>query len=307
MLRLLVLSSFVGSLAFELLGVYPRRQWDNAQGYCGETSIQTSALLTGAWISQTVVRTAGGTGSQILICNEKGCNAATALTKLGLAFDMFQDNSVPTPQPTAFFSFVRDHIDAGHVAIMCVYVNGATDSDYDHIVPVVGYDITSSGSPKDLLFFDLEESTPDKCRFNVTWSTFVKSRAACNAGKDPYCLPDKVDYAVSVTGPADPNHELAPGVQVNVLVANWDEPNVSKLINPDNPITMFANLSLSGLAPGDYSLLRYDRVSPPIKAFSCASADVCTNFSASERNLLIEDHKGFLSNTAVHWRVIPRA
>ena len=265
----------------------PRRQWDNAQGYCGETSIQTSALYVGAWLSQAVVRAAGG-GSEILVCNEpKDCNVAGALDKLGLAFELFADNALPTPQPAAFIALVKAHLDAGRPAIQCIYVNGGSDSDYDHIVPIVGYEDSSgdasaqsqrrnaSAQGQRLTFFDLEESTPEKCIFNVDFDSFINTRAGCNRGSAEYCLPSKRDFAVSVTGPADPNGELARGVQVRVLVARWDEPNVSAK-KPEPPATMFANVSLSGLTSGaQYSLLRYNRVGVPTSGFSCGGADRC--------------------------------
>ena len=293
--------SLATTLSVLLPSISPRRQWDNAQGFCGETSIQTSALYIGSWISQAVVRAAGG-GSEILVCNEpKNCNVEQALNKLGLEYDIFADNKVPTPQPAAFFDFVKAHIDAGHPAIQCIYVRGASDPDYDHIVPVVGY----QSSPNRLVFYDLEEDTPSKCIYNVSLNSFINTRKGCNQGTEEYCLPSQTDFAVAITGPADLKSELAPGVKVNVLVDHWDEPDVWGK-NPQQPRAMFANISLTGLTQATrYSLLRYDVVSPPTSGFSCSTATVCTNFSSSDGStLVVVDPTPFESNTAVHWRVI---
>ena len=44
-----------------------------------------------------------------------------------------QNEDVPTPQPKAFFAWLREHIDAGHPPIITVFVNGGSQAEYDHI------------------------------------------------------------------------------------------------------------------------------------------------------------------------------
>ncbi|CAF1562190.1 unnamed protein product, partial [Rotaria sp. Silwood1] len=39
-----------------LLDIPPRFQWDHANGFCGEMSLQCIGLYYGAWISQNLVR-----------------------------------------------------------------------------------------------------------------------------------------------------------------------------------------------------------------------------------------------------------
>ena len=60
---LLVAAALGGAAAAEVrLDIPARLQWANTGGYCGETSVQMSALYYGAYVSQFVVRAAGGAG-----------------------------------------------------------------------------------------------------------------------------------------------------------------------------------------------------------------------------------------------------
>lgn len=65
-----------------LLPIPLRFQWDNHNGYCGETSINSCLLyLGGGYISQLRAREAAG--SEVLL----GENAAQAIEKFGLTCD----------------------------------------------------------------------------------------------------------------------------------------------------------------------------------------------------------------------------
>ena len=253
-----------------------------------------------------MVRKAAGTGSQLLICEStKECNAATALEALRLNFTVWQDSKEPTPQPKAFFRWIAAHMDAGFPAIMCIYVNGADDDEYDHIVPVTGYSSDGSadsrGSGDRLLFYDLEEKTPEACRYNVSYDAFVATRKECNNGKAAYCLPPKKEFGLVILGPADAQQQLAPGVRVEVSVGEWEEPNVSK---GKEPAWMHANLTVHNLAAGRaYSLLRYG-AHVPDRNFACHTADECVPFVANGTTAHFTDQPGFFSNSSVHWRVI---
>jgi hypothetical protein len=81
--------------------------------------------------------------------------------------------------------------------------------EYDHIVPIVGYDTATT--PATLIYNDLYLSTT-----RTLAPSDAKSRSACYiAGDDydlpeTYCLAQDVLYAMAITGVVDPRKELVP-------------------------------------------------------------------------------------------------
>lgn len=56
-----MVSSITPTSAYSVqLDMPSRLQWEEYNGYCGETSVQMAALYNGAWISQYAARAAGG-------------------------------------------------------------------------------------------------------------------------------------------------------------------------------------------------------------------------------------------------------
>lgn len=66
-----MVSSITPTSAYSVqLDMPSRLQWEEYNGYCGETSVQMAALYYGAWISQYAARAAGGgtqRGGQLLL------------------------------------------------------------------------------------------------------------------------------------------------------------------------------------------------------------------------------------------------
>lgn len=91
-------------------------------------------------------------------------------------------------------------------------------AEYDHIVPIVGYDLAAST----LLYNDLYLPTS----LSLALPGDVETRADCQAPTDDddwsmpdtYCLPRDVEYAFAVTGVVDPRKELLP---ISLAVDRW--------------------------------------------------------------------------------------
>merc|ERR1719319_807518 len=133
-----------------LLDLPARYMWGwgpGTSGFCGSMSIQTSALYYGNWITQAAVRgVTGGTDAshEILLYgqDETGecCGALKACHLLGLNATAFDTDGANTPQHKAYLDWARAAINNGNPVVITVYMNGFKDTDYDHIVPMVGFD-----------------------------------------------------------------------------------------------------------------------------------------------------------------------
>ncbi|MDR3741808.1 MAG: hypothetical protein P4L40_22540 [Terracidiphilus sp.] len=90
-----------------------------------------TGLYYGNWITQEAVLQACGTvyaGQCLVSVSEEG--AATALAFTIAAF---------APAGTsAYLSFIKTHLAAGHPVIGTWYEAGGSDPNYDHITPITG-------------------------------------------------------------------------------------------------------------------------------------------------------------------------
>lgn len=241
-----------------MLDMPPRYMWgwsppEWASGYCGSMSLQTVGLYYGNWITQDAARaTNGGTAveNSLLLGGDRS-SEGHALRVLKFRYTSWDDERARRPQSGAFVEWARSALDAGDPVIFGVYERGLDDADYDHIVPMVGYD-------EDALFFnDLHSNF--SMRYEVR--DFVRSREACggSAGGEVYryCLPPAVDYGISVHGNADSRGELLPA---RLRVSSWTEPDYSEEdAHHEVPVEMDGTLTVTDLRPGaKYALLRYD-------------------------------------------------
>ena len=141
-LALLLLAAALGGAAGSevRLDIPARLQWANTGGYCGETSIQMSALYYGAYVSQYVVRAAGGAGqgSQILLPASPGQTVvgigrslSKAAAKLKLGAEVFVPEDDSAPQAEEFLGWAKEEIKAGHPVIFGQYITDCgEDPDY---------------------------------------------------------------------------------------------------------------------------------------------------------------------------------
>ena len=215
-----VLSGAVSDAAKQLqldhtLPLPPRFMWGwgpGLSGYCGSVSLQTSALFYGNWLTEDYIRgTSGGhTGDHQMYVSypEDLPIPQTALIeacyKVKLNCSMWNYHKAPEPQHEAFLRWAADGIDNNFPVILGLFwsAEATPHSDYDHIVPMVGYAPSSdSVSGVDAVFFnDLHANTTTRTQVK----DFVKTRSECNNterfGPESFCLPDFVNYGLQVRG-----------------------------------------------------------------------------------------------------------
>jgi hypothetical protein len=277
------------------LPIAPRAQWDDNNGYCGETSIQTFALRYGTYVSQYRVRA-------IINPDQKhelllGENENVALAALRLTYRQWQGGAAPQYQ--AYLAWTKQQLHLGYPVIGTLYVRGMTYADYDHIVPFIGFmsshDAANYYADDKLIFYDNYSST----RFTRAFSTLVASRWEANRGSYEYYVPKQTDYGCAVTGIVDPRRETVP---VGLSVNRWDEPDV---IAGARPATMRGTLTVKSLVPGKtYSLLRYNdyRKVPTGKFLATGGYASARTFIATSTTQTFSD--SFLSSAGVTYRCV---
>ncbi len=234
-----------------LLTIPARRQWDNNDGYCGETCIQSFAMYYGTYISQYQARAMVNADQRHeLVISENG---DVVLKNLRLTYEQWNSGGRPTPQCKAYLAWTKQQLHDGHPVIGTAYMKEESDPDYDHIVPFIGFqsshDETNYHDDDALVFYDNYARNALVRPFN----TMDATRSDATKGAYPYYIPRSVDYGCAVTGIVDPHHETAP---VQLSIDRWDEPNV---VVGERAVTLHATLTIGRLAPGKtYSLLRYD-------------------------------------------------
>src|SRR5262249_22016680 len=186
-----------------LLPSPPRQQWENADGFCGEMSIQSIALYNGAWISEQVVRTVAG--GELLL----GVNEQRALSALHFDYTEWNSNA-PQPQATNFLAWMKTQLQQGVPVIYAVYLTDRNnDPDYDHIVPAIGIDAMTFG---DYVATDrLTSNNNFDAQIVTSLGSLSATRQGC--GKDLAhggCVPRNVDYGVAVSGITDMQHVTLP-------------------------------------------------------------------------------------------------
>ncbi|MFN8398173.1 MAG: T9SS type A sorting domain-containing protein [Bacteroidia bacterium] len=293
---LLILLTAAASLPAQVthvLDIPPRLQWDNDGGYCGETSIQSIALYYGNYISQDFCRNVAG--GEVLIGNDNGEVALDAFS-----FNIEEwDYGQATPQYQDHLVWLKSHIARDHPVIITVFVAGENSSEYDHIVPAIGYsstDTTAFHNSDQLMFNDNYASTTYTRTFGSIWDDRFMNG---NGATYDYCIPQEVNYACAVTGIKDLAHVTKP---LHMSINRWDEPNVTQ---GENPVLLTGTLVAESLQVGNrYALLRYnDYHLVPSSGFNPTGASSTTYFVATGSTYTTT--ATFMSNTAVFFRCVP--
>lgn len=142
--------------------VVPRFQWNNNSGYCGETSFICAGMSFGQYCSQWTARSLASpsipqydSGSQLLIGGGNDITAAKGMLLKAREYSIAEKQearefkSAKKHKTPHFINWVKRHLLAGHVPIIGVYNNvialgeqegGPGDPQYDHIVPVLGFE-----------------------------------------------------------------------------------------------------------------------------------------------------------------------
>lgn len=262
-----------------LLDISPRFQWEENFGYCGETSLVSAGLYYGQYASQYDVRAWASDGanqsredSQLLL----GVNDVHAGTRAHLRAERWTGSGVED-----FLSWVKENVLAGYPVVIGVYTNEqrlygdthatAGDSEYDHIVPVLGIGsnnpLTDTGYyPDDTLTFSdnglVGDDTPEGSEYLYTYSfgELPKTRADANAADGPwYALASEgANYGLVVKGST--GEDTLP-VRVTTSV-NYESPEITDG-GSERPAASPVELTVtvSGLSAGtDYVLYRFDDI-----------------------------------------------
>lgn len=325
LLLLLELCTPVVESARVLLDIPPRFMWGwgpGVSGYCGSCSLQTAGIYYGNWLTQDRVR--GTTGAhdgahEILLGNSTCCSAVAAALDLKLNVSQWDFGTALEPQHPAFLTWMKDAIDAGEPVVFGVYMQTETASTFDHIVPLVGYEIAQQDEAEKergqqqggdgmlgamhIYFNDLHSHTTQ--RKNV--SSFVSTRKDCAASlpwdkRFEYCLPSLVDYGYRVHGNLDTKQELVP---TRLSVPSWDEPDYSvEDGRHEKPVVLSATVHVSNLVPGQsYALLRFnDPDTVPHHDFLHAAYAERTDFVATKATYVNDTE--FWSNSTAFYRCV---
>ena len=262
LILIVLLSTFIHGTV--ILDIPPREQWcwsDQCPGvgYCGETGLQSAALHFGSWVSQEIVRNSDGpcSSSQKLtgVCQLLvGVNDVTSATNLKLKYTKWNSN-LATPQSTAFLSWIKSSLDLGYPIVAGFYAVGGTDSDYDHIMTIIGYDSATSGTVSYVYWNDFSQQKTTK----VSVSGLFKTRSTCTDSAQSFCLPLNTNFAIRIEGNQDSNGET---LRAKLSVSSWTEPDYSSedQVSPKPaPIQLASNLTISGVTKGyQYAILRFD-------------------------------------------------
>jgi len=271
-----------------------RLQWDNSNGYCGETSIQMIGLYYGNYISQNISRSIAG-GSQVLIGNNNG---EKTIDKLAFTFEVWDFNKT-TPQYQEYLVWLKKQLNNSHPVIITAYIKGMSDPDYDHILPAIGFtssDTTTFHDTDQLIYNDCYDSSSYSRTFQSIWD--LRSMIG-NGANNKYCIPKNINFGCAVTGIKDDQHVTKP---IHLTLDKWNEPNVSI---GESAIMMKSKINIDSLNIGTkYALLRYNNyTSVPSSGFNPSNASSVVYFTATASSQVFTD--SFMSNTAVFFRCIP--
>ena len=261
--------------------VFPRLQWENNAGYCGEVSTIMAGLKYGQYFSQYDVREiAAATENNVQTSTEYlvGVNDEYAAKNLRLAAIEF--DSTQAGNADGYLAWLKKMTRSGYVPTLTVYMNyymfygstnpSAGDAEYDHIVSVSKiYSAFDDDLYHDNDIITIEDhglwapkTTGPQYLFNYTFAEFKGTREEANTPTgNIYTLPSSPttkNYGITHTGPLDSSHELMP-VTVTTSV-NYENPVIARNSNsrPD-PMPLNITVTVSGLTSGiQYVMYKYD-------------------------------------------------
>jgi hypothetical protein len=279
------------------LQIPPRLQWDSNFGYCGETSFISAGMYFGQYTSQWTARSLASPGlaqtkeeSQLLL----GVNDMAAARRMKLQaveFDSESQRSTP-----AYLAWVKSMVLRGHPVIIGVFLNMTAaegelpgNSEYDHIVPVLGIGSRARLSstdrryrPTDVISFSDNGGAKRSSLHQARFSRFQLSRARANDPQAPlYSLQNRpMNYAAAVTGVLDPDRVTIP-VR---LAASADGEGLQDGVRmdappPPRPIELTATVTIPDPAVG-YNVYLYDDFSEvPVRNFNALAANAIESWT----------------------------
>ena len=282
------------------LGIAPRLQWNSNFGYCGETSFISAGMYFGQYTSQWTARSAASPGvpqteeeSQLLL-GVNDMDAAEAMRLQAVEFDSESQRS--TKQ---YLTWVKSMVARGFPVIMGVFLNMDDDSsdgqsEYDHIVPVLGvgsnaplsatnrtYRATDVISFSDNALLDGDTST-DAAVFRYRFGPFQKSRSQANdPDGETYALRNRpMNYAAAVTGVMDPDRVTIPiRLTSNANGEGMQEEERLAAAPAPRPIDLTATVTIPDPNVG-YTVYLYDDFTKvPIRNFNTFASNAIQSWS----------------------------
>lgn len=288
-----------------------RYQWNNNNGYCGETALAIAGLYYGQYISQYDVRAtvcrSQSIGQILLGFNDLRCTQKLHLS----AVEWNTSKELSTDQ---FLLWVKQHVLKGHPVAIGVFTNeylfygktspNAGDKEYDHIVPVYGVgsnhclgDANYYG--EDLIYFSDNGlwGTPTHPPYNFCYSfdAFQATRAEAN---DPngtvYALSTNGNnYGIAITGVMDIDHDTLP-IHITVNTPTEFPEIIDKSNKRPAPTLITLTLKIENLRPGEeYILYKYnDLKNVPHSHFNAQAdkAEEHTHFIPTNRTYVMSEH-----------------
>ena len=252
-----------------------RYQYDENNGYCGETSLQVLMLEHGVWIPQEAARAAGG--GELL----PGLNYDKALNKLGVAYDEFKGRGYDE-----FMRWTKAQMETGRGVVTVAYFLGGDDSEYDHIMPIVAY--KSCEDKGDSVYV---HSNYDVLPVERRVADFSCTRTNKKDGiKAAGCVPKDTRWGYAIRGPT----YLGIGPAVELFVAADREPGLGK------SATLAGQVRVSGLQAGDrYVLHRLDGGAPKGPTDAIKASAWSHTFTAKAKDHAID--VSFKSSVPAHF------
>ena len=289
---------------FLLQAMPVRFQWFANNGYCGEVSLISAGLKYGQYVSQYTVRKTIGSQAddQVLL----GVNDDAAAEALHLQYVQWNQQNTH-----AFLTWVKAYVLNGYPVIMGVYTNeclfygkcksSSGDSEYDHIVPVLGILSSQPLTPPSLppspllpyigsdsiIFSDnglqgpVDNPIHPPClpnpanpyQFTYTFDQFQATRAQANKNNQWYSLSSNTHtYGIAILGIRDDGHNTIPVTVVTNAASscaagqayvNYEYPSIKDGSNT-KPVSMPLTLTVTVTIPDQsqvYKLYLYNDLS----------------------------------------------
>ncbi|CAF1462459.1 unnamed protein product [Didymodactylos carnosus] len=257
------------------------------------------ALYYGSWISQNLIRQING--GELLVGT--GSDERTLSTLL-FNYIEWNYNTEKEPQYKQYCVWLKQNLIKQYPCIMTVYLNGESDKNYDHIMPVIGidYQINNVYDGNDVLYF---HNLFQNQIINRRLATEMGTRQSCKVG--PYeggCIPRDVTYGLAITGIIDKDHSTLP---IKLYVNSWDEPNISLGAKPK---ILKGKIIVSNLISNqNYVLLRYNTyktvpASGKESQFLNSKYDYRYDFLANGSTWTFNDPNGIYSNGSTYYRCV---
>lgn len=263
-----------------------REQWNNTNGYCGEVSLISAGLYYGQYVSQYDARrlanlfftTKNKQLDQILIgykgSSTKANNIIASLQQMHLNYEQFDNTTNPSQSTENFLIWVKKQVLEKYPVIIGVYENNSifeekSEPEYDHIIPVFGFESTHELFPvryysDDVIYFHdngLYTEIDEDC-YQYLLSNFQKSRSQANAQNgDVYSLSNNSNhlgnFGVAITGVRAQGADLLPVSITTDPINEYPEIKNKSDVRP-RPNTLTLTIKVSELQKQrNYILYKY--------------------------------------------------